>query len=375
MTGLIAHEWIEPIGGSENVLEAIAALYPDAELITPWNNAPHRFPERTVHELWLSRSPFRGRKALSAPVLTTAWRSAVPRDKRYDWILASSHMFAHHIRPRALSSDAPKLVYAYTPARYVWTPELDARGQSLAAKLGASVLRPIDKRRAAEPVAVAAISNYIRDRIRNTWDRDAEVIYPPVDVEHIFSVPDWREQLAPSELRTLDSLPRAFVLGASRFIPYKALDLVIRAAARAGMPAVIAGQGPEQAYLHVVADEVSTQVIFVDAPSTPMLYALYSAADVFVFPPVEDFGIMPIEAIALGTPVVAAAEGGSLETVTDGTTGAHFESADVVKVAAAIERAMALNTFDPRSETTRFSRATFDRDFGSWVTRTTAGTN
>jgi glycosyltransferase involved in cell wall biosynthesis len=371
MTGLIAHEWIEPIGGSENVLEAIAALYPDAELITPWNNAPHRFPGRTVHELWLSRSPLRNRKALSAPVLAAAWRSAMPAAPRYDWVVVSSHMFAHHIKPRGLSREAPKLVYAHTPARYVWTPDLDARGDSAIARAGAAVLRPIDKKRAAEPVAISANSGYVRDRIRDAWDRDAEVIYPPVDVEALQSVADWRTMLSSEEAGIIERLPEQFVLGASRFIPYKQLDLVIRSAAAAGLPAVIAGHGPEAEHLRAVASEVRTPVVFVDSPSTPLLYALYQAAAVFVFPPIEDFGIMPVEAIALGTPVVAVGAGGSLETVENGISGTYFEEATPGATARAIHSAIDLSGFDRIAAASRFSRATFDARFTDWVSRAT----
>ncbi|HAM26869.1 MAG TPA: glycosyltransferase family 4 protein, partial [Microbacteriaceae bacterium] len=175
-------------GGSENVLEAIAALYPDAELVTPWLNAPERFPDRTVRELWLARSPLRDRKAASVPFLTAAWRTAIPHSGHFDWVIASSHLFSHHIKPRGLSAHAPKLVYAYTPARYIWNPEMDDRGSGPLAKLGSALLRPLDRKRAKEAAAVAGISEFVRDRIETTWQRDATVIYPPVETTRIQSV-------------------------------------------------------------------------------------------------------------------------------------------------------------------------------------------
>lgn len=372
MTGLIAHEWIEPRGGSENVLEAIAALYPDAELITPWNNAPHRFPDRTVHEMWLARSPLRNRKSLSVPALTAAWRRSVPQTQAYDWVLASSHLFSHHILPRGLSRDAPKLVYAYTPARYIWTPELDSRGNGLVARTASTILRPLDRRRAAEAQAVAGISRFVTDRIQDTWQRDATVIYPPVETTAIQAVADWRDELQDAELRAVADLPAEFLLGASRFIPYKRLDLVIQAGERVGLPVVLAGGGPEESALRAQAAEASVPVHFVVDPSTPLLYALYAAATVFVFPPVEDFGIMPIEAMAQGTPAVGIHVGGSAETITDGLSGAHFENAEAGDVARAVERAVSLSPEACRVASREFSRERFDTEFARWMSESLA---
>lgn len=371
MPGLIAHEWIEPFGGSENVLEAIAAEFPDAPILTPWTNAPERFPGRDVRELWLARSPLRGRKALAMPALAAAWRTAIDPREHLDWVLASSHSFAHHLKPRGVSRDSPKLVYAYTPARYLWTPELDERGSGLAARLGGRMLRPLDRRRAAEATAVAGISEFVAKRIAETWERDATVIYPPVEVTRLQSVPDWRAALDGDESAALDSLPDQFVLGASRFIPYKRLDLVIEAGEAVGLPVVIAGAGPEEARLRARADAASVPVAFVIAPSDALLFALYQAASVFVFPPVEDFGIMPIEAMALGTPVAANRVGGSAETVAEGVSGMHFDADDRVSLAEAVRQAIDLPRAPIADWTTRFSRERFGEELRAWVTANT----
>ena len=367
--GLIAHEWIELHGGSENVLEAIAALFPDADMVAPWTNAPERFPNREVRQLWLSQSPLRRHKALALPALAAAWRNAVPLDKKYDWILASSHSFAHHIRPRGASAHAPKLVYAYTPARYVWTPELDERGSGLFARAASLALRPIDRARAKEPQSIAVISEYVADRARAAWRREAEVIYPPVQVTLAKSVADWRTRLAPDELAFVDNLPSEFVLGASRFIPYKRLDLVIDAAEAAGLPAVLAGSGPEEARLREKAAAAGVDVHFVIAPSNALLFSLYQRALVFVFPPIEDFGIMPIEAMALGTPVVANRIGGSAETVSDGYSGIHFDKMDAASLGAAVRRAAELSPADAAQWSEKFATERFDGELVDWVNR------
>lgn len=368
MPGLIAHEWIEPRGGSENVLEAIAALYPDAELITPWNNAPHRFPQRTVHELWLARSRLRGRKALSLPVLAAAWRRAVPQEHPYDWVLASTHMFSHHIKPSGLTVGAPKLVYAHTPARYVWTPELDPRGDNTIARVASLALRPLDRRRAKEATAVAGISRYVADRIAATWEIEATVIYPPVEIVSIQAISDWRTELRGDELAILESLPGTFILGASRFISYKRLDQVIQAGEAVGLPVVLAGSGPEAPQLRALAVSASVPVHIIDNPSNAFLYALYQAAAVFVFPPIEDFGIMPIEAMAVGTPAVGSPFGGSAETILEGVSGVHFDDDSPAALGRAVARAMELDRYAVRAASSAFSRERFNVAFHGWMT-------
>ena len=352
------------------MLEAIAALYPDADLVTPWLNAPDRFADHSVRELWLARSVLRGHKALSVPFLAAAWRRAVPPEVHYDWVLASSHLFSHHILPRGLSSDAAKLVYAHTPARYIWNPEMDARGENVLARAGAALLRPIDRRRAGEASAVASNSEFVRKRVEETWQRDATVIYPPVETAALQSVPDWRARLTSRELNQLETLPTDFVLGASRFIQYKGLDLVISAGEQVGVPVVLAGSGPEKERLQAQGSAATVPVVIVDDPSSALLYALYQRAAVFVFPPVEDFGIMPVEAMALGTPVVANALGGSAETVSEGVSGIHFESLVKEDIGRAITKALELDPDETRRWSGRFSRERFDREFAEWMSRT-----
>ena len=141
------------------------------------------------------------------------------------------------------------------------------------------------------------------------------MIYPPVDVEQIQSVADWRTRLDDEEAAQLAALPSSFLLGASRFIPYKRLDLVIQAGEAADLPVVLAGKGPERAALEAAAERASVPVHFVHAPSWALLFALYQQALLFVFPAVEDFGIMPVEAMAAGAPVLAQAVGGTSESV------------------------------------------------------------
>ena len=365
MAGLIVHEWISRIGGSEKVLDAMVDTFRDAEVLCLWNDAPDlRYPGRTVRESWLARTPLRRSKAAALPLMPATWRSQTAA--RPDWILASSHLFAHHVRLRN-APDVPKYAYVYTPARYIWTPELDARGSAWLPRLASPPLRRLDRKRAQEPVKLAAISEYVRERMRATWHRDAEVIYPPVEVERIQSVEDWSEMLDESEHALLASLPRPFVLGASRFIPYKKLDLVIAAGEAADVSVVLAGSGPEGPRLRAQGEAVSVPVQFVHDPSDALLYALYQAATVYVFPAVEDFGIMPVEALAAGTPIVVAPAGGAREIVIDGVSGSVAAALDRESFAESIHRCRAIDPLACRSRAEVFSRSRFALELKDWL--------
>ncbi|AZZ41377.1 glycosyl transferase [Acidipropionibacterium jensenii] len=315
MTGLIVHEWLGKSGGSERVVDAMLEAYPAADLVALWNDAPEKYSN--VHESWLARTPLRHHKALALPLLPLVWRRLLPPTDAIDWVLVSSHLFAHHVKVRTRSgATVPKYVYVHTPARYIWEPELDMRGNSILARTASAALRPIDRRRASEPKAIAANSEFVRERVTRTWHRnDAIVIYPPVDVERIQAVGDWGQRLGPAEGDLESSLPVTFLLGASRFVPYKQLDVVIRVAAALDCPAVIAGSGPEEEHLRSVAEETGAEVHFILKPSTELLYTLYQRCAAYIFPAIEDFGIMPVEAIAAGARVVVGPVGGAAESV------------------------------------------------------------
>lgn len=364
MAGLLVHEWIERSGGAEQVLAAMGRAFPDAGIQCLWDDAPERFPDHHVHETWMARTPLREHKALALPFSVPTWRSLRPGIE-YDWMLIGSYVFSHHAR--LVGRDVPKFVYAHTPARYIWNPELDSRGAGTAVRAVSPLFRRIDRRRAQEATAIAANSAFVRERISRAWDRDATVIHPPVAVDRIRAVHDWRGQVSGDEERVLEALPEVYVLGTSRFVPYKRLDLVIEAAAAAGLPAVIAGSGPEEESLRSVAAASGTPVTFVISPSDALLYALMQGAAAFVFPVVEDFGIVPVEAQAAGTPVVTGPVGGQVESYTDGVSGVTAASTDAADLAVAIERAVALPRFDALAVTSPFSEAVFTERIREFV--------
>lgn len=361
MSGIIVHEWLEKFGGAENVIDRFAAMFPDAPIQALWNDAPGRFAPERVSETWLARTPLRDRKALALPLLPHTWRSLPARDA--DWILCSSHLFAHHARFRGAARDAAKYLYVHTPARYIWNPELDARGRSLPVRLAAPMLRTIDRRRAQEATAIVGNSTAVRDRIREHWGVDAGVIYPPTEVALFSAEP----VLDDAERALLDGVPSEFILGASRFVKYKQLDTVVRAGAAAGLPIVLAGGGPERENLLRLGAELGARLHLVESPSRDLLKALYRRSIAFVFPAIEDFGIMPVEAMATGTPVIGRTTGGVSETVLDGVSGALIEDFEGDEFRQAIDRVRSLDRAGVQARAWEFDAAVFEQRIRDWL--------
>lgn len=340
-------------------------IFPDAIIACLWDDYPERFAGRRVVESWLSKTPLRRCKALALPFTLPTWRSLeIP--ERPDWMLCSSHLFAHHAKLPGSGKPVPKYVYAYTPARYVWNPELDDRGNSFGARAVSMPLQAIDRARAQEATSIAAVSHYVRDRIQNAWLRDCEVIHPPVDVEYYSS--SKAALLTPAECDLLESLPDIFILGASRFVPYKRLDRAIAFGEANQIPVVLAGSGPQESTLRGLADCATVPVQFVIRPSKPLLRELYARAWAFIFPAVEDFGIMPLEANATGTPVIASTVGGTAESVSHGVSGILVETFSPPEMKAAADALESITLENCRKQTERFDRQVFHSSVKSWLT-------
>ena len=360
VTGIIVHEWLQRTGGSENVFEVLGRTFPGAARLCLWNDSEGRFTG--VEETILARTPLRHSKALALPLMPLVWRHLPAREA--DWVLCSSHAFAHHARFGGSARDAPKLVYAHTPARYVWEPSLDGRGDGSTARMTSAILKPLDRRRAAEATSIAANSRFVAARIARTWEREAEVIYPPVDVAAFAGA---QLPLTTADQRVLDDLPEGFLLGVSRFVPYKRLEAVIDAGVAADLPVVLAGAGPEGSRLRAHALAHPGAVTFVAHPSLALLQALYRRARALVFPPVEDFGIVPIEAMASGTPVITNAVGGAAETVIDGKSGVHVHDWTRSELRSAVERAAGLSRSDCVARARDFDAQVFVDAMRAWV--------
>jgi glycosyltransferase involved in cell wall biosynthesis len=352
----IAHEWLAARAGAEKVFETLAEAFPSADLyaLTREPDVPFDFGGRGVRTSLLDHPALRRRRDLTLPLMPAAWRMLGARSS-YDTVVTSSLACAKGFAP---ARSATHCCYCHAPMRYAWQPEIDTRHQGLgpAVELGLRWLRRWDRRSADWVDSFAANSTAVRQRIRDFYDRDAEVIHPPVDTD--FYTPADGDP---------DGEPYAFAI--SRFIPYKRTDLAIEASARAGLPIVVAGSGPLEGELRATAERVGADARFEIQPSDERLRELYRGASVLVFPALEDLGMIPVEAQACGTPVVGLDEGGTRDTVVHGTTGLRVKEQTVGAFAEAIE-ALAANPPDPaacREHAETFSRPRFIERVRDWI--------
>lgn len=349
----VVHEWFSARGGSESVFLSIADLVPHAERYVLWAERESGADALNLRESWLARTPLRHRKALALPLMPLAWRT-LDRAK-FDVVISSTHAFAHTVKLGS-PEETRHLSYVHSPARYVWSPAFDGRGAHRLLALPRRALQSIDVRLSRHVSAYAANSREVQARIQQYWKRDATIINPPVDVRFFGSAPAQR-----------DTSSRDYLLGVGRWIPYKNFDLMIAIADEARTPLVIAGSGPEEARLRRLAAKAQAPITFELKPSRERLRELYCGAKALLFPTHEDFGIVPVEAQASGTPVIGLRRGGLLETVVDSETGFLVDSMAPAAYAATLCRLPELRTELIRRNAAKFSQERFAGRMAQWI--------
>jgi glycosyltransferase involved in cell wall biosynthesis len=356
----IVHDWLTGMRGGEKVLEAICELYPDATLFTLVRvngTVSETIERRTVRTSFVQRLPRPGRFYRHYLPLYPAAVELFDLDD-YDLVISSSHCAVKSVIVRG---DARHICYCHSPMRYAWD-QFDAYfGPAQVGEWKSRALRPVMAALARWDAATAgrvdrflANSQYVAGRIRRYYNRRSTVVYPPVDTEYYR--PD------PGRARS-----GAGALVVSALVPYKRLDLAIEACRRAAVPLRIVGQGPEEARLRRLAE--GADVEFLGWRSDEEIRALYQGSGAVLLPGTEDFGIVPVEAQACGTPVVALARGGSLETVVGGVTGELVAEAEAEAFADAIRRVLErpLDPIEIRRHAERFSVSRFKADFAAAV--------
>jgi len=342
----LVHDWLVTWGGSESVLQSLARVYPGAPLHTLLAKPDARTREALGHldirTTWLDNVPaIRRLYRFALPVMPRAWRAH--ELSGYDVVLTSSHSMAKSVRvPHGVH-----ICYCHSPPRYLWdlNEEYRAGGAALLRGPVLDRLRRQDVRSAEGVDAFIANSRFVAERIERIYGRPSEVVYPPVDLD----------------LFTPEPGTGAHYLAGGRLVAYKRIDRAIEAANRAALPLVVFGDGPERGRLEAMAGPT---VSFSGRVSHDGLRALLRDARGYVFPGIEDFGILPVEAQAAGRPVIALAEGGATETVVDGVTGTLYQDDSVDGLIDAWRRADA-RSWDPaacRSNAERFSRPRFERE-------------
>jgi glycosyltransferase involved in cell wall biosynthesis len=340
----ITYDWLTSFGGAERVLHELHGLFPSAPIFTSVHT-PEALPPETrgwdVRPSVLQHLPFARRYSRALlPLMPFAFSQFDLAD--YDVVITVSSAFSKGVRS---GTGGVNLCYCLTPPRYLWTPDADARLSTLGAlaEPGLAVLRAMDLRAAAKVDRFIAISATVRDRIRRTYGRDADVIFPPVDTDRI----------QPS-----GGHPDDFYLVVSRLVRQKRIDVAVDACTLLGRPLMVVGSGPELPRLRRAA---GTTVRFLGHLPDAEVFALYARCRAFLFPGFEDFGLTPVEAQAAGRPVVAFRRGGAAETVTDGETGVLFDEQTPHALAAAMVRldGLSLDPADCRRNALRFSADVF----------------
>lgn len=362
----VVHEWFTAIAGSEKVVEQILKLYPEADVF-----AVYADPDTVARTDFL-----RGRK------LTTTFIRHMPRARKsyraylalmplaveqldlsaYDLVISSSHAVSKGV---LTGPDQLHISYVHSPIRYAWDLQhqylresgLQTGLKGWIAKWMLHKIRIWDYRTAAGVDHFVANSRFIARRIRKVYGRDADVIYPPVDVD-AFEFSDAKQD---------------YFLAASRLVPYKRMDLIVEAFSR--MPdkrLVVIGDGPDMAKLQALA---TPNVTMMGYQPFAELKRQMQGARAFVFAAEEDFGILPVEAQACGTPVIAFGKGGALETIAGAAdaqvrTGVFFAEQTVESLVDAVTRFEALPPISPqacRQQAERFSIDAFARRFAAYV--------
>jgi len=352
----IAHDWLNQMGGAENVLEIMVGMFPDAPVFTTIyapDLMPVEYQSWDIRPSWLNRAPGIHRHHQPyLPLYPAAVRSLDLRD--YDLVLSNKSGFIHGLKTRPGQTH---LCYCLAPTRYVW----DYQGYAQREQLGGfndlllkpviAALRRWDYRAAQRVDHFCAISTDIQGRIKKFYHRDAAIIAPPVNTERFKPVSNPTED---------------YYFIVSRLIPYKRIDLAVQAFTQLGKRLIIAGDGRDREMLEAMAGPA---VEFRGRLPWDDVVKLMANSRAFIFPGYEDFGITPVEAQAAGRPVIAFAAGGALDTVIEGETGVFFPRQSVDSLIEAVHRLEA-RSFDPqriRQNAERFSVDRFKRELGEWI--------
>lgn len=352
----LAHDWLVDMAGAESVLAEMHRLYPEAPIYTLFaKNLRHTpFADARIIASPMQKLPAVEKLYRKLPNLFPWAVSRLYTDA--DLLLSSSHAAAKAL-PKA--SGTCHICYIHTPMRYVW----DLAPQYLAslpfflrpyARMVFRNLRHWDIKTSANVDFFIANSQYIRKRVQDAYGRDADVIYPPV---HLAEAPVAHKE--------------NYYVTASRHVPYKKIPLIAEAfAAMPDKTLVVLGDGTDFAKVQGIAARAPNVICKGYLPRKEMFEEI-GRAKAFVFAAEEDFGILPVEAQSLGTPVIAFKRGGACETVAEGKTGLFFEEQNAQAIREAVRAFEKIeDRFDPAAvaaHVQKFSAARFRKELSAAV--------
>lgn len=371
---LLVHERVTEMGGSELVVAQLLRLLPGARLFAPIvDTAVARDifgPDLQIETSWLQRAYREGSGSYShlLPFLPKAMSTAPVNDA--ELVVTSHHAFANRMQA---PHHVPVISYVHSPARWMWdASKRKGEGPPIVGEPALTAFsatqRRADRAAAQRLTGVVANSSEVADRVQRWWGLSASVVAPPVDVDFFTPAPDVERE--------------DFFLYAGRMVPYKRPDVAVRAALKAGQRITIAGSGRSvEECQQLAASAPAGAVTFETDVSRERMRDLFRRCRALVFPGIEDFGIVPVEAQACGAPVIGVDRGGLRDSVVDGSTGLLVPDADDVDVF--VDRvAETIATFDDgfdpsvvRKNAEQFSEASFLRRMGDAITSILRGVN
>ncbi|MCC9166596.1 glycosyltransferase family 4 protein [Pontibacter harenae] len=357
----IVHEWFVDYSGSERVVEQLIQMFPDADLFSVIEFMPEHLRKHILNKkvttTFIQKLPFAKKHYRNYLALMPIAIEQLDVS-RYDLILSSSHAVAKGI---LTSANQVHICYCHSPIRYAWDlyhqylkeSGLQRGFKGFIAKAILHYIRMWDYTTANRVDYFIANSAYISRRIKKVYNRDATVIFPPVEVENY----------------TLEPHKEDFYLTASRLVPYKKIDLIVEVFRnQPDKKLIVIGEGPDY---NKIKAKATSNITLLGYQPYEVLKSHLQRAKAFVFAAEEDFGIVPVEAQACGTPVIAYGKGGACETVIDGKTGFLYKEQTFESLTAAILKFDALQVpLDPliiRENAERFSRAVFKDKLASFI--------
>jgi len=362
----IVHDWLTTMRGGERCLEVFCELFPEADLYTLLHipgACSEKIEKRNLHTSFIQQLPFYASKYRSYLPL---FPFAIERFnlKEYDLVLSSSHCVAKGVIP---GPNALHICYIYTPMRYIWDMFDEYFSEEKVGKLQRNLIQSIATFLRAWDVSSSdrvdhfiSISRHVQKRVQKYYRRDSEILYPPVDTK--FFQPGAQKE--------------GYYLIAGGLVPYKRVELAVEAFNRLQEPLVIIGAGPEGERLRKMAGFPGIK--FLGYQSNESLRRYYQSCRALIFPGEEDFGIVPVEAMACGRPVIAYGRGGALETVIprgsdQPPTGLFFKEQNVESLTEAIKEFEKMEKeFNPqaiRGHAESFERQLFKERFQELVNK------
>ncbi|MBU0577868.1 glycosyltransferase [Patescibacteria group bacterium] len=329
----IVTDWLTNYGGAESVISAFHDLFPDAPIYTTMYK-PEKMRElgklKNVKTTWLNKIPFVKHQWMLS-LMPTAVEMMDLSD--YDIVLSSCHSVSKGVITKP---DALHISYCHTPMRYAWESwDFETRLKKFPRILHKSIRKQIKVIREWDYCAAQRVDQYIANsshignQIKKYYKRNSDVIYPPVHTE---------------KFKPISNPTEDFYLAVGRLIPYKKFDLIVQTFNKLKKPVKIVGTGPQ---LEKIKDMAKDNVEVLGYVDDKKLIDLYANCKAFLFPQLEDAGIVPLEAMAAGRPVIALNRGGSLDTMIDGKTGVLFKEQTVKSLSDAIKKFEKMK-FDPK---------------------------